>query len=211
MSIHRFIAIEGNIGAGKTTLARRLSELWSTQLILEQFEDNPFLPLFYEDPRRHAFPLEMYFLAERYRQLSEEMNGPDLFGSTVVSDYYLEKSLIFARNNLDENEFSLFRRLYDIMFKTLPKPDLIVFLIVPTSKLKSHIEKRGRIYEQSIKEEYLQGIQQVYLEHLATLQGLRILLLDYGELDFATKKEDLFRISETINQEYPVGITRISL
>lgn len=208
---NRFIAIEGNIGAGKTSLAKALSERWNTRLILEQFEDNPFLPGFYEDPLRHAFPLEMFFLAERYKQLIEEMPGPDLFSQGVITDYYLEKSLIFARNNLNQNEFDLFRRLYDIMFRSLTKPDLIVFLMVPTSRLKDHIKKRGRTYEQNIQEDYLKGIQSVYLEHLSAMPGFRVLLLDYGELDFVRNQDALAQIAGIIDCEYPLGITRISL
>lgn len=208
---YKFLAIEGNIGAGKTTLSTKLSELMGTRLILEGFEDNPFLPGFYEDPTRNAFPLEMYFLAERFKQLSEELFNPDLFARGLVSDYYLEKSLIFARNTLNEPEYALFRRLYDIMFRQLPKPDLLVYLLVPMEQLQAQIKQRGRSYEQGIKVDYLAGIQQVYLDHLSTLKGMRILVLRYGDLNFASKSKDLLQIAEVINRDYPVGISRIDL
>jgi len=208
---NRFVAIEGNIGSGKTTLAKKLSTHWNARLVLEEFEDNPFLPRFYEDPRRHAFPLEMYFLAERFRQLSGENIQPDLFSRMTVSDYYLEKSLIFARNNLDDTEFQLFQRLYDIMFRSLAKPDLIVFLHLPVEQLLRNIKKRGRSYEQSITGEYLSNIQQIYMEHLATLRDFRILVLDYGNLDFAGSQDDFLLIEKVLNTDFPVGITRKSL
>lgn len=208
---NRFVAIEGNIGSGKTTLAKKLSTHWNARLVLEEFEDNPFLPRFYEDPRRHAFPLEMYFLAERFRQLSGENIQPDLFSRMTVSDYYLEKSLIFARNNLDYTEFQLFQRLYDIMFRSLAKPDLIVFLHLPVEQLLRNIKKRGRSYEQSITGEYLSNIQQIYMEHLATLRDFRILVLDYGNLDFAGSQDDFLLIEKVLNTDFPVGITRKSL
>lgn len=208
---NRFVAIEGNIGSGKTTLAKKLSTCWNARLVLEEFEDNPFLPRFYEDPRRHAFPLEMYFLAERFRQLSGENIQPDLFSQMTVSDYYLEKSLIFARNNLDDTEFQLFQRLYDIMFRSLAKPDLIVFLHLPVEQLLRNIKKRGRSYEQSITAEYLSNIQQIYMEHLATLRDFRILVLDYGSLDFAGCQDDFLLIERVLNTDFPVGITRKSL
>lgn len=208
---NRFVAIEGNIGSGKTTLAKKLSSHWNARLVLEEFEDNPFLPRFYEDPRRHAFPLEMYFLAERFRQLSGENIQPDLFSRMTVSDYYLEKSLIFARNNLDDTEFQLFQRLYDIMFRSLAKPDLIVFLHLPVEQLLRNIKKRGRSYEQSISAEYLSNIQQIYMEHLATLRDFRILVLDYGSLDFAGSQDDFLLIEKVLNTDFPVGITRKSL
>ncbi|MFN3343936.1 MAG: deoxynucleoside kinase [Flavobacteriales bacterium] len=208
---NRFVAIEGNIGSGKTTLANKLSAYCNARLLLEEFEDNPFLPRFYEDPRRHAFPLEMYFLAERFRQLSGENLQSDLFSRMTVSDYYLEKSLVFARNNLDDIEFQLFQRLYDIMFRSLAKPDLIVFLHLPVEQLLRNIKKRGRSYEQSITAEYLSNIQQIYMEHLATLKDFRILVLDYGSLDFAGSQDDFLLIEKELNIDFPVGITRKSL
>ena len=163
---YRFIAIEGNIGAGKTTLATKLSKDFNTRLILEQFADNPFLPKFYEDQKKYAFPLELSFLAERYKQLKDELSIQDMFRPQLISDYFFLKSLIFAKANLSSDEYDLYTRLFHIINDSLPKPDLFVFLYHDIGRLKENIKKRGRIYEQSISEEYLIRIQDAYFDFM---------------------------------------------
>jgi deoxyadenosine/deoxycytidine kinase len=182
---YNYIAIEGNIGSGKTTLATKLAEEFSAELVLEQFDDNEFLPKFYADPSRFAFTLEMSFLAERYSQLSSLGSDRNLFSSVRISDYLLSKSLIFAASNLNQDELRLFRKVFDIMFKTVPSPDLLVYLYSNTDRLLENIRNRGRRYEQSIKEEYLNTVQSKYLDFLRKQSdNMRILVLDISEVDF---------------------------
>jgi len=182
---YNYIAVEGNIGSGKTTLAKKLANEFSAELVLEEFANNEFLPKFYADPKRYAFTLEMSFLAERYSQLSGIGADRDLFNSVRVSDYLLSKSLIFAASNLNEEELHLFRKVFDIMFKTVPKPDLLVYLYSGTERLLENIRKRGRRYEQSIEEDYLSRVQAKYLDFLRKQSAtMRILILDISEVDF---------------------------
>lgn len=209
--IYNFISIEGNIGAGKTTLAKMLAHEFNGKLILEQFEDNPFLAKFYENPDRYAFPLELSFLAERYQQLSRELPSQELFSDFTISDYFLNKSVIFARKTLTEDEYQLFFKLFNIMNANLPKPDLLVHLYVKTSRLQNNIKKRGRDYEQKIQDQYLENIQSSYFEYLKQQKGLKILLLDINQLDFVENKLHYNSIVDTINKPYPVGITAVTL
>lgn len=207
---YRFVAIEGTIGAGKTTLAKHLSSMYNGRLVPEEFENNPFLPKFYEDPDRHAFALELFFLAERFHQLSDVTNT-GLFSDFIVSDYYLEKSLIFARNNLSPEEFELFHRLYSIMYNKLVKPDLLIYLYIPVEKLLTNIKSRGREYEKKIEAGYLENIQSTYLDHFNKMQDYRIVLLDYGNVDFSKNPEEVSRVHELLHRDFPLGISRISL
>jgi deoxyguanosine kinase len=205
--IYNFIAIEGNIGAGKTTLATMLAEQFNGKLILEQFEDNPFLAKFYQNQERYAFPLELSFLSERYQQLKTELASQDLFRNFTISDYFLNKSVIFARKTLNEDEYQLFFRLFNIMDANIPKPDLLVHLYVDTNRLQQNIKKRGRSYEQKIPSDYLANIQESYFDYLKQQNNLRILLLDINDLDFVDDPKHYELIVEAINQKYPVGIT----
>lgn len=207
---YNYIAIEGNIGAGKTTLATRLSEQFSTRLILEQFEDNSFLPKFYEDPVRYAFPLELSFLADRFQQLKNILSLQDLFHPVTIADYFILKSLIFAKKTLNGEEFNLYSRLFSIIENALPKPDLLVYLYLNINRLQENIKKRGRSYEQKIENEYLQKIQEGYLDYIRQQQGLRILLIDTNELDFVANEEDYNKLVEIILREYPIGLHRIT-
>src|SRR6185503_548784 len=166
--LYRFITIEGNIGAGKTSLAKMLANDFSGKLILEQFADNPFLPHFYKNPKQYAFPLELFFLAERYQQLNDEAASPDLFNSFVVTDYLFAKSHLFASINLEEEEMKLFKRLAMIMQSSLPDPELLVYLHSPVKKLMENISIRGRSYEKDISEDYLQRIQDAYFDFFKT-------------------------------------------
>ncbi len=209
-ALYNFIAIEGNIGAGKTTLAKKLAVDFNARLILEQFAENPFLPKFYSDPEKHAFPLELSFLAERYQQLKNELGRQDLFKPSIVSDYYFLKSLIFAKANLGIDEFGLYSKLFHIINGSLPKPDLFVYLYHDVERLQENIKKRGRSYEQSISDDYLIKIQSTYFDFIKQLNDLRILVVDVNKLDFANDNEHYNQMMEIINQPYNQGITRIT-
>jgi deoxyguanosine kinase len=206
---YNFIAIEGNIGAGKTSLATRLSHQFNAKLILEQFEDNAFLPKFYENPSKYAFPLELSFLASRYQQLKDQLPAQDLFKSFTVADYFIHKSFIFAGKNLDSDEFSLYTRLFKIIEASLPKPDLLVYLFLSVDNLRGNIQKRGRPYEQSIDFDYLEKIQSGYMEFLRQQQNMRTLIVDTNNLDFVNRDEDYLKLLNLVGQQYEYGITRI--
>ena len=207
--IYNYIAIEGNIGAGKTTLASRMAEEFNARLILERFEDNSFLPKFYESPDIYAFPLEMSFLADRYQQLKDQLAARDLFKTFTIADYFIDKSLIFAKNNLKPDEFNLYSRLFHIISAFLPKPDLLVYLYLDIPRLKENIKNRGRDYEQTIKQEYLEQIQAGYLNHFRSLQGMRILIVDTNHLDFMERPKEYEAFLDAIQKEYSEGIHRI--
>jgi deoxyadenosine/deoxycytidine kinase len=207
---YNYIAIEGNIGAGKTTFACRLSEEYNAKLILERFEDNSFLPKFYKDPDIYAFPLEMSFLADRYQQLKDQLSPRDLFKTFTVSDYFIDKSLIFARNNLKADEFSLYSRLFGIISSSLPKPELILYLYADIPQLLQNIEKRGRDYERSIRDTYLDRIQKGYLNHFRSLHGVRILIVNTGNMDFVENDGDYRKLVGMLERDYSPGIHRIN-
>ena len=193
-----YIAIEGNIGAGKTSLATLLATDFNAKLILERFKDNPFLPKFYENQQRYAFPLEMSFLADRYQQLLEDIAQFDLFKDCVIADYDAYKSLIFAKITLQEEEFNLYKKLFHLMHKELPKPDVYVYLYQNTERLLANIKKRGRDYEQSIEAEYLQKINEGYLEFIKTQHSDAIKIIDISELDFIENRKDYLDIMKRI-------------
>jgi len=187
---YNYIAIEGNIGAGKTTLASLIAENFNAKIVLERFADNPFLPKFYEDNERYAFPLEMSFLADRYQQLSDDLAQFDLFKNFIVSDYYIFKSLIFAQVTLQKEEYFLYRKMFDIMYKEISKPDLYIYLYQNTPRLLENIKSRGRDYEQNIAPEYLDKIHQGYSTFIKTEENLNTLVIDVSDRDFLKKKED---------------------
>ena len=194
---YNYIAIEGNIGAGKTSLSKMMSDEFNAKIVLERFADNPFLPKFYEDKERFAFPLEMSFLADRYQQLSDDLAQLDLFKNFVVSDYYIFKSLIFAQITLQKDEYLLYRKMFDLMYKEITKPDLYVYLYQNTTRLLENIKKRGRDYEQNIEASYLQKIHDGYKSFISTQQNLNTLVIDVSELDFVNNPDDYTNI---INQ-----------
>ncbi len=198
---YNYIAIEGNIGAGKTSLSHLISDDFNAKIILERFADNPFLPQFYKDQERYAFPLEMSFLADRYQQLTEDLSQYDLFKSFIVSDYYMFKSLIFAQVTLQPEEFRLYRRMFDLMYKEIRKPDLYIFLYQNTERLLEQIKSRGREYEQNIEASYLQKIHEGYSNFIHTEQDLNTLIIDVSELDFVNNPEDYQIIIERIRSE----------
>ncbi len=206
---YNFIAIEGNIGAGKTSLATMIAEDFNARLILEQFEENSFLPKFYKEPEKYAFPLEMSFMAARYQQLKDELLSPELFKTFTISDYFIVKSLIFAKKNLPADEFKLYATFFNIIYQQLPKPELLVYLYVETDRLQSNIKMRGRPYEQNIEDEYLNKIQAGYLEFIKQQSNLRILILDTNSLDFVNRPEDYRKIIQVLDRPYDVGVHRI--
>ena len=208
--LYSHIAIEGNIGSGKTTLATMLSNDMDARLVLEQFADNPFLPKFYSDPEKHAFPLELFFMAERYHQL-KNLKEQDLFKPQIVSDYFFVKSKLFAQNNLKKDEMQLFNRLFDIMLSSLSKPDLLVYLYSDVERLQQNIKNRGRDFEQNISDEYLQNIQDKYLDFLRKQSDFPVLLLDVTNVDFVADKNIYDKIDELIFVEYSVGVTNEAL
>jgi len=191
---YNYIAIEGNIGAGKTSLAELISQEFNAKLVLERFKDNPFLPKFYQEPDRYAFPLEMSFLADRYQQLLDDIGQFDLFKDFMIADYDRYKSLIFAQVTLQDEEFILYKRLHEMMYRDMPQPDLYVYLYQNTERLLDNIKKRGRDYEKSIKREYLDKINQGYLEFIKTQHHLNVKVIDISELDFVKSREDYLEL-----------------
>jgi deoxyguanosine kinase len=208
---HHFIAIEGAIGAGKSTLARMLASELQTTLLLEEFTDNPYLPKFYTEPEKYALELELSLLLERYQQLAGQADIQRLLDSPCVSDYYFIKSLLFANINLPEEQYLLFKRTFELITDKLPQPDLIVYLNRPVALLRQQIQKRGRPYEQNITTAYLAAIQNAYTTYFKTLKNHRVLILNIGEMDFESKKEDYKKISALVNKSYPIGITELNL
>ncbi|MDR6966325.1 2-amino-4-hydroxy-6-hydroxymethyldihydropteridine diphosphokinase [Flavobacterium arsenatis] len=193
-----YIAIEGNIGAGKTTLTTRIAEDFNAKTVLERFADNPFLPKFYKDQSRYAFSLEMSFLADRYQQLSDDLAQFDLFKDFIVADYHIFKSLIFAKVTLAEDEYRLYRKLFDIIYKEMPKPDLYVYLYQNTERLLQNIKRRGRTYEQEIQPEYLEKINSGYLDYIKSQPDLNVLIIDVSDKDFVNNQEDYIFVLEEI-------------
>jgi len=204
---YNYIVIEGNIGAGKTTLATMISEEFNAKLILEHFADNPFLPKFYEDPSRFAFPVELSFLAERFRQLKTELVEQDLFKTFTVADYYFMKSLVFASSTLERDEFNLYRQIFYIIYSSLPKPDLYVYLHVSPDRLLENIAVRGRDYEKTITSTYLTDIQESYFSFFKQNPENKYLILDINSLDFVKRKEHYRLLVDAIfNEEIKPGL-----
>ncbi len=204
-----FLVIEGNIGAGKTTFAKMISEEFDAKLILEQFAENPFLPKFYSDPDKYSFPLELSFLAERYGQLKKELTNRDLFHQHTIADYYFMKSLIFAQNTLAVDEYNLYRNFFDIIYERLPKPDLFVYLHLPEDQLIINIKKRGRDYEQSIDADYLKKIREGYFTFFSQQSDFPVLIVDTSQIDFVVHKEHYDMLRDLVTKSIDwVGIKR---
>ncbi|TDX00749.1 deoxynucleoside kinase [Dinghuibacter silviterrae] len=200
---YRFITIEGNIGAGKTTLAHLLARHYSARLVLEEFADNPFLPKFYENPAQYAFPLELFFMAERYKQLKELLSR-DLFSNLTISDYLFTKCLLFAKVTLSDEEFRLYQKLFDIIQPQLISPDLLVYLHAPVSKLQENIRKRNRSYEQHIPNEYLYQLQETYTQYIRQ-HNLKTLFIDVSKADFLGNERHLKTVLDALDKEYGEG------
>jgi len=198
---YNYIAFEGNIGAGKTTLTTKIAEDFNAKTVLERFADNPFLPKFYKDQNRYAFPLEMSFLADRYKQLSDDLAQFDLFKDFIVADYHIFKSLIFAKITLAEDESRLYRNLFDIIYREMQKPDLYIYLYQNTTRLLQNIKKRGRSYEQNISEDYLDKINTGYLDYIKSQTNLNVLIIDVSDRDFVKKQEDYLYILDEIQKK----------
>jgi len=207
---YHFITIEGNIGAGKTTLAHLLSKHYNARLILEEFTDNPFLPKFYENPAQYAFPLELFFMAERYKQQKDLPQQKDMFQSLTISDYLFTKCLLFAKVTLPADEFRLYQRLFEIIHQQLVQPDLLIYLHAPVSKLQINIKKRNRSYEQNIPDEYLNSIQETYTRYIKQ-NNIKTLVVDAGNADFLNNEKHLQIIFDALEKDYEEGQYYISL
>lgn len=209
--LYSYIAIEGNIGAGKTTLASLFAEKLNAKLVLEEFAENPFLPKFYDNPEKYSFQLELSFLAERYQQILKELENRNLFQQVVISDYIINKSRIFAKTNLDRATYKLYNQLYQLIIKSMPKPELILYLNNDSDKLLSNISKRGRDYEQNIKADYLNRIHKNYSTFFKQQRKLRVLMIDANNLDFVSNNQDFESLFNLLNDVFPRGITDIKL
>lgn len=207
---YNYIVVEGCIGAGKTTLSKMLAEDCNAELVLERFADNPFLPRFYKDPVHYAFPVEMTFLMDRFQQLKQLLSARDMFKDFVVGDYFIDKCIIFAKNNLLSDEYNLYKNVFDTISDFLPKPDLILYLYSDTEHLLRNIAQRGREYEKDISAEYLQNIQDSYLTYFSQHISMPILLVETSRLDFVKNPADYQRLRQLIDNTYPIGIQRVT-
>jgi len=201
---YHFITIEGNIGAGKTTLSHLLSRHFNARLVLEEFADNPFLPKFYENPKLYAFPLELFFMAERYKQLKDLIQQKDLFQNITISDYLFTKCLLFAKVNLPEDEFRLYQRLFEIIHQQLLQPDLLIYLHSPVQKLQQNIKKRNRHYEQNIGDQYLFRLQETYT-HYIKQHNIKTLFIDASNADFLGNEKHLQVVIDALEKDYENG------
>ncbi|MFB6258090.1 MAG: deoxynucleoside kinase [Flavobacteriales bacterium] len=208
---YEHVAIEGNIGAGKTTLAKMMARSYDAELVLETFEANPFLPKFYEAPEKHAFPLELFFLAERYHQLRDKAEtGKDLFHPFRISDYFIQKSLIFAWNNLKGDEYQLFHRLFRIMYESLPKPDLVLYLHKDPERLQENIAGRGRDYERDMSKSYLEELESGYFSFFKQHEELRVAVVDCNGMDFVAEPAHFEFLKWVLEQEHPKGMNYLN-
>jgi deoxyadenosine/deoxycytidine kinase len=206
---HQFVAIEGNIGAGKTTLVKKLGADYASRIILEEFTDNPFLPKFYQNPERYAFPVELFFMTERFKQLQSEMQQMQLFSDTIIADYFFIKTLLFAKRNLPEEEYRLFKQLFQVLNQQAQKPDLILYLHRPVQQLLHNIQKRGRSMEADIEADYLANIQEAYLDFFKAAEEWTIVVLDAGQLDFEANPAHYAYIVDLINRPHAPGVQYI--
>lgn len=208
---YKFITVEGNIGAGKTSLAKLLGKHLRAKLILETFAENPFLPKFFEDAKRYAFSAELFFLADRYQQLHEQLKEFNLFNQLTISDYVFVKSLLYSRVNLTDDEFKLFQRIFSIMYPNLPEPDLLVYIHSSVNRIIKNIRKRGRNFEQSVSETYLLKIQQAYFNYFKQKPNLKILIIQADAIDFVNNIEDFKKIVSLIEKDYLPGVHTVHM
>jgi len=207
----QYLVIEGNIGAGKTTLSALLAKDFDAKLVLERFAENPFLPRFYSNPEQYSFPLELSFLADRYKQLNDELRDVSLFQPLIIADYFFMKSLIFAHNTLSGDEYNLYRQIFEIIYSSIPKPDLYVYLHLPIAKLLENIQKRGRDYEQTITFDYLEEIQKGYFDFFKQHPEYTFLVIDTSNLDFVSNHIDYLKLKSVIfDEKYSKGIHRVT-
>ena len=208
---YRYVCIEGNIGAGKTSFCELMQKEYNCKLILEEFDDNPFLPYFYNEPERFALTVELFFMTERHKQLEKTLLNQDLFYDFTIADYFFSKTLLFARNNLNNEEFKLFNRLYRVMAQTFPKPDLIVYFHRDVDILLENIRKRGREYEKAITADYLMSIQNTYFEYLRSIVSFPVLIMDVNTLDFVSNEKHFNELNYLVARTYRPGVHRMSL
>lgn len=207
---YEYICIEGNIGSGKTSFCYQFAENFPSELILEEFGDNPFLPHFYENPGRYALPVELFFMTERYHQLNEKLHSGHLFAPTIVADYFFDKTLLFARQNLNALEFRLFHQLYDTLAPHLRTPDIVLYLHRPIYQLKDNIQQRGRPYEQQISDQYLQSIQNAYFEYFRVDRTFPVVIVNAENLHFTENEHDFFKLIQLLKKTYHKGVHRVS-
>ena len=207
---YHFIAVEGNIGAGKTTLSQLLSQHYNAKLMLEEFAENPFLIKFYENPQQYAFPLELFFLAERFKQQQDLIKTADLFQSVTISDYLFTKCLLFAKVNLPEEEYRLYQKMYEVFSQQLTQPDVLIYLHAPVNKLQSNIKKRNRKFEQSIPDEYLFKLQETYTSYIKQ-HNLKTIFVDASNADFLYNEAHFKLITDALEKDLEDGQHFINL
>jgi deoxyadenosine/deoxycytidine kinase len=207
---YHFIAVEGNIGAGKTTLSQLLSQHYNAKLMLEEFAENPFLTKFYENPKQYAFPLELFFLAERFKQQQELIKNTDLFQSVTISDYLFTKCLLFAKVNLPEEEYRLYQKMFDVFQQQLTTPDVLIYLHAPVNKLQSNIKKRNRKFEQSIPDEYLFKLQETYTSYIKQ-HNIKTIFVDASNADFLYNEVHFKLITDALEKDLEEGQHFINL
>lgn len=210
MNLYKYITIEGNIGAGKTTLCQLLQKDFECELILERFEENPFIAKFYADKDKYSLPFELTLMSERFAQLKNIQRGGDLFQGTI-SDYLFIKSKLYASINLKEDEWWLYVKIFDLMYNQLPSPDLLIYLHTPIEKLVRNIKKRGREYEQEMDLDYLQAIENKYFELFKENQfQWKILIIDATEIDFLAHPTHYESIRALTYKDWDIGIHYIT-
>lgn len=193
-----YIAVEGPIGAGKTSLARRLADEFSARLVLEQVDENPFLERFYRDPQTQGLPTQLYFLTSRVQQL-QVLRQEDIFSSTSISDFLLDKDRLFAEMILDDEQFNLYHFIYEKLTSDLITPNLVIYLQAPLEVLMRRIEKRGRRFERFIEKDYLEDLNSAYLDFFHRYQDAPLLVINVGEIDFVKNQADYRRLTERID------------
>ena len=208
---YKYICVEGNIGSGKTTFSKMVRSEYECELILEEFRDNPFLPHFYKDRDRYAFSVELFFMTERYKQLQRQLLNQGLFQQFTIADYSFVKSLLFAKNNLIEEEYRLFQKLWNVLNAPFPKPDILIYLHRDVHILKSFIDIRGRDYEQMIKASYLLEIQNTYFDYFKNILTFPVVIIDLNEIDFESNANHYESLKHILSQKYLPGVHRISL
>jgi len=207
---HNFITIEGNIGAGKTTLTHLLAKHFNARIVLEEFADNPFLPKFYENPKQYAFPVELFFMAERYKQMKEVGHTKDMFQTVTISDYLFTKCLLFAKVTLPDEEFRLYQRLFEIMEHQVSYPDVLIYLHAPIKKLQENIKKRNRAYEQNIPDDYLFKVQETYTSYIKQ-HNIKTIFIDSSNADFIDNPKHLQVVLDALEGDYGDGQQYFSL
>lgn len=208
---YNYISIEGNIGTGKTSFCRQMQAAYNCKLVLETFNDNPFLKMFYKDPQRYAFTVELFFMTERHKQLQSHLVSQDLFFDFTVSDYMFTKTLLFARNNLEEEEFRLFQKLFKVLNQTFPQPDLLVYFHRNVDILMENIRKRGREFEKDITADYLLKVQNSYFEYFRNILSYPVLIVDLGDIDFVENQKGFDEVQSLLTKEYSPGVHRMTL